>query len=442
MEAPKDSIAFQAGEDDKAQGTAGADVHLVEAKDCFSELGTFSIFGRLAFQGPDIDPYLRFPLQVDVASMMKELGDLLELEPSEDEAAGVASRDQPALPGDVENFDAEGFMKGLGVYGTGSLGRMTASLCAKALLASRAVVGSARKDEHNFLAHSAEKARLLERISTLEKENKALENLRGSLTSENGLLKGIVSEQEETISKMQEKMSLDESVLENLRGVVERDAAKVVNLQTEVRQLKADVERKNVKISELEKEVEEDRVMWESTSQDILNKSAAICEEYNKALASFVTKPLPFPEDSEGGASGLLDWLLGEFEDLGRILASVSDNTAVMTCESVMAVLAREGCQELETISVRDYAFPDYAELEEEITKVQPVKKAFLRKFWKLSGRQVVQEAARRRLEEVRRAREAAKDVVEEGARLEDIAGGSVAGGSSRALTESDASQV
>ena len=92
---------------------------------------------------------------------------------------------------------------------------------------------------------------------------------------------------------------------------------------------------------------------------------------------------------------------MGEFEDLGRILASVSDNTAVMTCESVMAVLAREGCREQETIGVRDYAFPDYAELEEEIAKVQPVKKAFLRKFWKLSGRQVVQEAARRRLEEV-----------------------------------------
>ena len=105
-------------------------------------------------------------------------------------------------------------------------------------------MGSARKDEHNFLAHSAEKARLLERISTLEKENKALENLCGSLMSENEILKGRVSEQEETISKMQEKMSLDESVLENLRGVVERDAAKVVNLQTEVRQLKADVERK------------------------------------------------------------------------------------------------------------------------------------------------------------------------------------------------------
>ena len=86
------------------------------------------------------------------------------------------------------------------------------SLFFQALLASRAVVGSARKDGHVFLAHSAEKARLLERISTLEKENKALENLRGSLSSENGLLKGRVSEQEETISKMQDKMSLDESV--------------------------------------------------------------------------------------------------------------------------------------------------------------------------------------------------------------------------------------
>jgi len=182
--------------------------------------------------------------------------------------------------------------------------------------------------------------------------------------------------------------------------------------------------------------------MWESASQDILNKSAAIREEYRKALASFSAEPSPFSEDSEGGASGLLDWLLGEFDNLGRILASVSDNTAVMTCESVMVVLAREGCRELETIGVRDYAFPDYAELEEEIAKVQPVKKAFLRKFWKLSGWQVVQEAARRRLEEERRACEAAKDVVEEGARLEDIAGGSVAGRSSGALTESDASQV
>ena len=63
MEAPKDSIALKAGEEDKTQGTAGADDHLIEAKDRFSELGTFSISRRLAFQGPDIDPYLWFPFK-------------------------------------------------------------------------------------------------------------------------------------------------------------------------------------------------------------------------------------------------------------------------------------------------------------------------------------------------------------------------------------------
>ena len=91
----------------------------------------------------------------------------------------------------------------------------------------------------------------MEEINSLKEEKEALENLRGSLKLKNELLKGKVSEQEETIVQMQEKMNLDEGVLENLRSVVEKDAAKVVNLQIEVRQLKADVERKNGKISEL-----------------------------------------------------------------------------------------------------------------------------------------------------------------------------------------------
>ena len=271
----------------------------------------------------------------------------------------------------------------------------------QALLASRAVVGSARKDEHDFLARSTEKARLMEEISALKREKEALENLRGSLKFENELLKGKVSEQEETIAKMQEKMNLDEGVLENLRSVVEKDAAKVVNLQTEVRQLKADVERKNSKISELEKEVEEDRAMWESASQDILNKSTAILEEYRKALASFGAEPSPFPEDAEDGASGLLDWLLNEFEDLSQILASVSDNTAVVACESVMAVLAHEGCPDLDRIGNRDYVFSEPSELEEDTAKVQAVKKLFLCKFWKVSGREMVREAVQQRLEAV-----------------------------------------
>ena len=178
-------------------------------------------------------------------------------------------------------------------------------------------MSSTRKDEHSFLAHSTEKLRLVEEISVLKRENEALGNLRVSLKSENELLKEKIAEQEETIKKMQEKMNLDEGVLENLQSIVERDDAKIVNLQTEVRQLKVDVEKKSDKISELEKEAEEDRAVWESVTRDILDKSTAIREEYRKVLASVGVEPSPFPEEAEDGASGLLDWLLSEFEDLG-----------------------------------------------------------------------------------------------------------------------------
>ena len=106
--APSDPVGLRTGKGGEVQRTTGGDDHVVEVRDRFSDLGTFSISKRLAFQRPDSDSYLRYPLEVDVASVMKELGDLLGIEPSEAETAGVASVSQPALPEDVENFDAEG----------------------------------------------------------------------------------------------------------------------------------------------------------------------------------------------------------------------------------------------------------------------------------------------------------------------------------------------
>ena len=78
----------------------------------------------------------------------------------------------------------------------------------QALLASCAVAGCARKDEHDFLSHSTERARLMEEIRILKSERETSENLRFTLKSENELLNGKVLEQEEIISKMQERISL------------------------------------------------------------------------------------------------------------------------------------------------------------------------------------------------------------------------------------------
>ena len=108
MGAPKDSTILLTSEGDKAQETVRDSSHLIKAKDRFSELGTPLISRRLAFQGPEIDPYLRYALQVDVASMVKELGELLGLDPSETSTSQAALKGQPALPEDIESFDAEG----------------------------------------------------------------------------------------------------------------------------------------------------------------------------------------------------------------------------------------------------------------------------------------------------------------------------------------------
>jgi len=41
-----------------------------------------------------------------------------------------------------------------------------------------------------------------------------------------------------------------------------------------------------------------------------------------------------------------------------------------MACESIMAILAHEGCPELDMIEDRDYVFPEPSELEEDTAKV------------------------------------------------------------------------
>ena len=100
-ELPKDSGVLVSGGENRVRvvETAGAASHLIEVKDRFSELGIPLISRRLAFQGSDIDPYLRYAIQVDVASMVKELGELLGLEPSETGTSSQAAwKNQHALP--------------------------------------------------------------------------------------------------------------------------------------------------------------------------------------------------------------------------------------------------------------------------------------------------------------------------------------------------------
>ena len=102
------------------------------------------------------------------------------------------------------------------------------------------------------------------------------------------------------------------------------------------------------------------------------------------------------------GLNGLLDWLLKEFAVLGNIPTDISDNSAVISCENVFALLEHEGCQDLIKIAAPGYQLSESSELEACSSRIQTMKKNFLRKFWLSAGRQALRDTTRQRLEEVR----------------------------------------
>jgi laccase len=98
-------------------------------------------------------------------------------------------------------------------------------------------------------------------------------------------------------------------------------------------------------IEKLLKDAEDNRSLMDEDIGEIVEKSDQIYLEYKKALATFGAEPKTLPEDPEGGATGLLNWILKEFSPLADVLNMASDNSAVISCESILAILDREGCQ-------------------------------------------------------------------------------------------------
>jgi hypothetical protein len=86
---------FGVGGDD---GTAPGEARLPEehVPRSFTEQGKILMTHCLPFQGPDIDPYLRYALKVDVAKLMTELGGIIGGPSSTEASAQAANSSQPA----------------------------------------------------------------------------------------------------------------------------------------------------------------------------------------------------------------------------------------------------------------------------------------------------------------------------------------------------------
>jgi hypothetical protein len=141
----------------------------------------------------------------------------------------------------------------------------------------------------------------------------------------------------------------------------------------------------------------------EKTIEEMAKRSELIFEEYKIALATFGAEPLPLPAQAirEEGVLALLSWLLNEFKGLHDILVTATDNAAAVSCESILALLNREGCEDFSKLGAKDFVYPSYKELGQDLSSVQTVKKSFFRRFWKVSGREAVRAIAAERLKVV-----------------------------------------
>jgi hypothetical protein len=77
----------------------------------FSKLGKILTTRRLPFQGPDIGPYLRYALEVDVVKLMTELGGIISEGSSNEMSSWAGSSTKPeGLPKEFESFNVGGIL--------------------------------------------------------------------------------------------------------------------------------------------------------------------------------------------------------------------------------------------------------------------------------------------------------------------------------------------
>lgn len=181
-----------------------------------------------------------------------------------------------------------------------------------------------------------------------------------------------------------------ESDANNFRNLVESDANNIAMLES-------DLKKKGETITSLCSQVSATKKIVEGIAEK---------KEYKATLALFGAEPLLLPDpsvakDPKDGGSILFKWLVQEFSDLKEGIYSAFDNEADLTSESLLALLERQGCEVYKRLGSKEFVYPSFAESRTDAGKVQAVKKAFVQRFWEVSGCEAVRVISSPRLTEV-----------------------------------------
>jgi hypothetical protein len=158
---------------------------------------------------------------------------------------------------------------------------------------------------------------------------------------------------------------------------------------------------KEQKIQDIEKALaDRDEASWKEVSE-IKNKLKFLFEEYGKALREFGVRPAPLPAGVE--IFEFMNWIDTEFKALPGVISGASDFTTAFSVESILKLLHDFDCADLVKFREKLSQFPDALST----SRIRPnedvltIKAKFAREFWFASGKEVVKNIARVKLDQV-----------------------------------------
>jgi predicted nucleic acid-binding Zn-ribbon protein len=203
------------------------------------------------------------------------------------------------------------------------------------------------------------------------------------------------------LEKLQKTHDDDLKLIENLPKDNDKSSKAPEDLRNNNADLAKTLSSKEQKIQDLEKALADQREASENDISEINNKLKLLFKEYEKSLMNFGVHLAPLPANLR--ISDFMAWIDTEFKALPRVISGASDFVAAFSVESILKLLHDFDCANLMKFREKLPQFPDALST----SRLSPnevvlsIKAKFAREFLLTSGREVVKNIARAKLDQV-----------------------------------------
>jgi hypothetical protein len=236
--------------------------------------------------------------------------------------------------------------------------------------------------------------------SDLEKKVSELAEALKKCQDEKKISEEAFASSRKDLEKLQRTHDDDMKLIENLRKDHDKSSKAVEDLRTNNADLAKTLSSKEQKIHDLEKALDDQREVSGKNISEINNKLKLLFKEYEKSLMNFGVRPTPLPTDIR--ISDFMEWIT-KFKALPEVISGASDFAAAFLVESILKLLHDFDSADLVKFREKLPQFPDASSTSRlrPNEDVQAIKSKFAREFWLTSGREVVKNIARAKLDQV-----------------------------------------